>query len=88
MEGSDLPFRSRSLSADKFLICTHSIEARPLPTSRMFVLYCHACGKWFGVSASTGKSLPKLTDPFEATCMSCAEQSIYTKSEVLVREKP
>jgi hypothetical protein len=47
-------------------------------------LICQNCGERFGLAASTGKSPEKLSDPFEAKCPHCENQSTYPKSAIQI----
>ncbi len=45
---------------------------------------CQRCAEWFGVAATAGKSPEKLSDPFEAKCPHCGNQSTYPKSAIQI----
>jgi hypothetical protein len=47
-------------------------------------LICQGCADPFAVAASTGKAVAKLTDPFEAECPHCGNQSTYPKSAIQI----
>jgi hypothetical protein len=48
-------------------------------------LVCDECGEHFALAVGTGKSNPeKLSDPFEAQCPLCENQSTYSKSAIQI----
>jgi DNA-directed RNA polymerase subunit RPC12/RpoP len=53
---------------------------------RTHVVRCSTCEELFGVAASTGKEIEKLSDPFEADCPHCGALSIFPKSAIEVLE--
>lgn len=47
-------------------------------------LTCQGCGEGFAVAASVGKTVAKLSDPFEAQCPLCGNRSTYPKSAIQI----